>query len=229
MDNTVLWTTLDAASAYWSVPVDEADKKKTSFTVPRGKFEFNVTPYGLCNAGAMYQRMIDLNMSGLSTTRILAYLDDMILFSRSYGEFRKQLLEILECCRRNNISLNLSKCAFAMTEVDFLGYHLSSEGVKPQKRLTDAIRNFARPSTKKDLKRFLGLASYYREFISMFAEIASPLNTLTSDKVEFLWDEKCEVAFQKLKDSLCSYPVLMFPKIGKGFTVEVDASDTAER
>ena len=132
-----------------------------------------MTPYGLCNAGATYQRMIDMNLSVLSTTRVLA-LDDIILFNRSYKEHRNQLTEVLGVLRKHNISLNLSKCAFARKEVDFLGYHLSPEGVKPQRRLTNDIRTFPRPSTRKDLKRFLGLTSYYREFIPMFAEISSP-------------------------------------------------------
>ena len=76
MDGTKLWTTLDAASAYWSVPLAETDKEKTSFSLPRGKYEFNVTPYGLCNAGVTDQRMMDLTMAGLSSKRVLAYLDD---------------------------------------------------------------------------------------------------------------------------------------------------------
>ena len=114
-----------------------------------------------------------------------------------------------------------------MKEVDYLGYHLSPEWVKPQKRLTDAICTFPRPSTRKDLKRFLGLTSYYREFIPMFAEISSPLNNLTSEKVAFNWDEKCESAFTRLKDLLCSYPDLSFPRIGEPFIVEVDGSDNA--
>ena len=91
----------------------------------------------------------------------------------------------------------LSKCAFAMNQVDFLGYTLSTDGVQPQKRLTEAIRNFQRPSTKKEVKRFLGMASYYRDFIPMFAEISSPLNALTSDKAVYDWNEACESAFEK--------------------------------
>ena len=227
MDGTILWTTLDAASAYWSIPLEESDKKKTAFSVPRGKFEFNVTPYGLCNAAASYQRMIDINLSGLSTSRILAYLDDIALFSRTYDEHLQQLSEVLDCLSKCGISLNLSKCRFAMEKVDFLGYHLSRDGVKPQERLTQAIETFPRPTSKKEVKRFLGLCNYYRDFIPMFAEIANPLNQLTSIKVPFNWDEKHENAFMELKDRLCSYPILQFPKIGEKFEVEVDGSDTA--
>ena len=111
---------------------------------------------------------------------ISPYLD-ITLFCRSDEEHRNQLTEVLDVLRKHNISLNLSKCPFVMKGADFLGYHLSPEGVKPQRRLTDVIRTFPRPSTSKDLKCVLRLTSYYREFIPMFTEISSPLNTLTSD------------------------------------------------
>ena len=227
MEGATYFTTLDCAAAYWSIPLEESDKEKTAFSGPRGKYEFNVTPFGLCNAGATYQRMMDLSLSGLSTLRILAYLDDIALFSSSLAEHKKQLRELLECLRRCNISLNLPKCAFAMQEVDFLGYSLSAEGIKPQKRLTEAIRTYPRPNNRKELKRFLGMSNYYRNFIPMFADIAAPLNALTSAKVAFTWNEDCEQSFKKLKDLLCSHPVLAFPMLGEKFVLEVDASDFA--
>ena len=224
MEGSIYFTTLDCAAAYWSIPLEENDKEKTAFSGPRGKYEFNVTPYGLCNAGATYQRMMDLSLSGLSMVRVLAYLDDIALFSISIEEHKSQLRELLECLRSCNISLNLSKCAFAMKEVDFLGYSLSAGGIKPQRRLTEAIRTFPRPTNRKELKRFLGMSNYYRNFIPMFADIAAPLNALTSDKAAFNWDEGCELAFMKLKELLCSHPVLSFPRLGEKFVVEVDAS-----
>ena len=152
----VYFTTLDCASACWSIPLSENDKEKTAFSGPRGKFEFNVTPLGLCNAGASYQRMIDLSLSGLSVLKILAYLDDIVIFSQSLDEHCDQLRELLGRLRECNISLNLSKCAFAKKEVDYLGYTLSSDGIKPQQWLTDAIRNFP---MRNNLKRFLGVFS----------------------------------------------------------------------
>ena len=106
-------------------------QKKTSFSTPRGKYEFNVTPYGLCNAGATYQRMVYLSLSGLSTTHVLAYLDDIVIFSRSIESHYRQLNEVLECLRNKNITINLSKCSFTMDQVDFLGYTLSDKGVQP--------------------------------------------------------------------------------------------------
>ena len=227
MDGSTYFTTLDCASAYWSIPLAEEDKEKTAFSGPRGKYEFNVTPYGLCKAGASYQRMMDLSLSGLSMFKILSYMDDIVIFSTSLGEHLQQLEMLLETLRKCNISLNLSKCSFAMQEVDYLGYTLTSEGIKPQTRLTDAIRCFPAPTTKKELKRFLGISNYYRDFISMYADISAPLNAMTSDKSEFSWSEECNNAFVKLKNALCSHPVLSFLNLGESFVVEVDASNVA--
>ena len=218
---------LDAAWAYWSMPLREEDKEKTAFSAPRGKYEFNVTSYGLTNAGASYQRLMDVTLSGLSSHRILAYMDDVILFSRTLDEHEKDLDLVLECFENANISLKASKCVFGSDKVDFLGFELSAHGIKPQKRLTEAIENFAQPECKKDVKSFLGMANFYRTFIKNFADISHPLNRLTSDNVDFVWDETCDKAFQKLKKALCNEPVLAFPQVGEKFAVEVDASDVA--
>ena len=96
MHGSKYWTTLDAASAYWSMPLREEDKEKTAFAAPRGKYEFNVTSYGLTNAGASYQRLMDVTLSGLSNHRILAYMDDVIIFSRTFEEHVKDLELVLE-------------------------------------------------------------------------------------------------------------------------------------
>ena len=165
MKRTRNWSTLNAVSAYWSMPLAETDKEKTAFSVPRGKIEFNVTPYGLCNEGASYQRMIDICLSGLSPDRILAYMDDIVIFSQTFPEHFDHLEQIFQRLRLSGISLKLSKCVFASDKVDFLGFELSTIGIKPQSRLTEAIHNFGHSSTRKELKSFLGLAGFYRAFI----------------------------------------------------------------
>ena len=221
------WTKLDAASAYWSMPLDEVDKEKTAFSIPRGKFEFNVTPYGLCNAGASYQRMIDITLSGLPSDRVLAYMDDIAVFSATVDDHLLSLRTVFDKLREAGITLKLDKCVFACEQIDFIGYNVSKEGVRPQKALTEAIENFARPETRKELKRFLGTVGFYRNFIRNFADISNPLNRLTSEKIEFNWDTECENAFLELKSHLSSPPVLAFPRISDTFTIEVDASDNA--
>ena len=121
MDGAKYWSTLDAAGAYWSMPLNESDKEKTAFTVPRGKYEFNVTPYGLTNAGASYQRMIDMCLSGLSFDRILAYMDDVVIFSRTFHEHMEELHTVFEKLSAANITLKASKCVIASDSVDFWG------------------------------------------------------------------------------------------------------------
>ena len=227
MEDCRFWTTLDAASAYWSMPLCPEDKEKTAFSVPRGKYEFNVTAYGLCNAGASYQRMMDVCLSGLPSDRILAYMDDIVIFSKYFDEHLSAIGLVFSRLRSANISLKASKCVFAAENVDFLGYNLSSNGIKPQKRLTTAIEQFRRPENRKEVRRFLGLAGFYRNFIEGFGDIAHPLNKLTSDNVDFVWDQCCDEAFMKLKKHLTSEPVLAFPRLGDDFIVDVDASDIA--
>ena len=227
MHGSRYWTTLDAASAYWSMPLCEEDKEKTAFSVPRGKFEFNVTPYGLTNAGASYQRMMDICLAGLPPERILAYLDDIVIFSPTFEDHLVDLRNVFERLRAANISLKASKCVFASDEVEYLGYELSRNGIKPQRKLTEAILSYQTPENRKELKRFLGLIGFYRNFIDGFGNISHPLNKLTSENVPFVWSEECKLAFENLKSRLAAKPVLAFPCLGRNFVVDVDASDTA--
>ena len=209
------------------MPLEENSKEKTAFSVPRGKFEFNVTPYGLCNAVPSYQRMIDITLYGLPTDRVLAYMDDIGIFTATFDDHMQSLRAVFEKLKEAGITLKLEKCEFACEAIDFVGYNISNEGIKPQKILTEAIINFSSPTSKKELKRFLGMIGFYRNFIESFSKISKPLNNLTSDKIEFIWDSNCENAFSKLKHCLSSPPVLSFPRINEPFIVEVDASDNA--
>ena len=227
MHGAMYWSTLDAASAYWSLPLSEEDKEKTAFSITRGKYEFNVTPYGLSNAGASYQRMIDMCLAALPANRVLAYMDDVVVFSPNFEEHVKYLDTVFGCLREANISLKASKCMIAMCKVDFLGYELSGEGIRPQNQLTEAIKELYRPESKKELKSFLGLAGFYGHFIRDFAEISHPLCILTRDNVLFNWDTSCDEAFRKLKTRLLTKPLLAYPRVGEEFVVDVDASDNA--
>lgn len=221
------WTTLDCASGYWAVPLEEADKEKTAFSIPRGKFEFNVMPFGLCNSPATFQRLIDVVLSGLSNEQILAYIDDIVLFSSTFEEHIHQLRKVLARLTAAGLTLKVSKCQFAMAEVDFLGYHLSTEGIRPQSEHLEVIRDFPEPTTKREVKRFLGMAGFYRQFVPNFSAIARPLTNLTGDHVPFQWSENCQSAFDLLKLHLQSQPVLAFPRWNHPFIIECDASQSA--
>ena len=153
MDETCFWTTLDAASPYWSLPLDEDDKHKTAFSVPTGKYEFNITPYGRCNAGETYRRLMDMCLSGLPTEHVLAYMDDMVIFTNDFKTHCAVLVSVLEELIKFKISLKMSKCRFAYESVDLLGFNLSNGGIKPSEHLTEPIRNF-KPESKREVMRY---------------------------------------------------------------------------
>ena len=138
------------------MPLAEDDKEKTAFLLPRDKYEFNVTPFGLCNAGGSYQRMMDITLSGLPTDRVLAYMNDVVICSKTFEEHLTNIEDLFQRLRSSGVSLKISKCVFASDKVDFLGFELSPEGIKLQARLTDAIHTYKQPSLKKELKTFLG-------------------------------------------------------------------------
>ena len=143
--------------------------------------------------------MMDIALSGLSSHRVLAYMDDIVIYSTTLDEHFQNLEQVFQRLSYSGISLKLSICIFASDKVDFLGFELSQQGVTPQSRLAEAIDSFKRPDTKRELKSFLGLAGFYRSFIPNFAEISRPLNRFTSDTVVFEWNDTCEQAFCKLK------------------------------
>ena len=154
-------------------------------------------------------------------------MDDIVIFSKSFEDHIDNLRQVFQCLRSSCISLKLSKCVFASDRVDFLGFELSKEGIRPQARLKEAINSYQRPTTRKELKLFLGLAGFYRSFIPKFTQICHPLNELTKDSVVFTRSEQCETDFQELKLKLSPKPVLMFPNLGEPFAIEVDASNYA--
>ena len=125
------------------------------------------------------------------------------------------------------ISLRPEKCTFGSNKVNYLGYHLNETGIRPQKALVEAIEDFRQPTTKKEVRRFLGTVGFYRDFIRNFATISEPLRQLTKDHTSFRWSEECEEAFTALKNHLISEPVLAFPITNKEFIIEVDASKVA--
>ena len=168
-----------------------------------------------------------MSLSGLDSDRILAYMDDIVEFSKTFEDHIVNIEQLFARLRESGISLKLSKCIFASDKVDFLGFELSRTGIKPQIRLTEAIESYKRPATKKELRGFLGLAGFYRAFIPNFADISAPLNSLTNDNVPFIWTDECEEAFMRLKMKLTSEPVLKFPDLNQPFVVEVDASNHA--
>ena len=142
-----------------------------------------MTRYGLCNAGTSYQRMIDIMLSDLPSERVLAYMDEIVIYSKSINEYLEGINQVFSCLRSLSIKLKLSKCVFARKQVDFLGFTLSAAGIRHQSRLIEAIDCYQVPDSKKSLKGFFSLAGFYHSIIPNFAHVSQLLNILTSKDI----------------------------------------------
>ena len=220
------FSSLDLASGYWQVELSPGARQKSAFTTHRGLFEFVRMPFGLCNAPATFQRLMQKVLAGLEWNSCFVYLDDILLASKTFDEHIQHLRAVFERLRQANLRLKPKKCKLLREEVNYLGHVISKQGIKPNPEKTEKVRSFPTPVDVTKVRQFLGLASYYRRFVPAFARIAAPLHFLTKKNVVFNWTHECEEAFSKLKASLTSAPVLSFPVFGPDteFILETDAS-----
>ena len=181
-------------------------------------------PFGLCNAPATFQRLMDLVLSGLNWAHCLIYLDDVIVLGRSFLEHRQNLQMVFACLSEAGLKLKLAKCALFRAEVQFLGHLVSREGIQADPSNVERVSKWPTPTTTRDVQQFLGFASYYRRFVQDFATIAKPLHHLTEDGAPFLWTEECQSAFEKLRHLLTTTPMLAYPDFNWPFILDTDTS-----
>ena len=222
------FTTLDLASGYWQVPLKEEDMAKTAFTTPgtaNSLWEFTVMPFGLCGAPASFQRLMEILLAGLNWESCLVYLDDIIIFSRTFEEHLGRLESVLSRLRAGGLKLKVRKCTFCAPQVKYLGHVVSKDGLRPDESKVSAVQNFPIPQDLTQLRSFLGLIGYYRRFIQDFSMHAEPLYRLSKKNVPFVWGNEQEQAFSYMKKALTSSPVLQFPDFSLPFFIQSDASD----
>jgi hypothetical protein len=219
------YSCIDLASGYWQVPMHPEDQCKTAFATPsRGLHEFLVMPFGLVNAGATFERLIELVLGRLQWRKCLCYLDDVVIPGHDFESALENLTEVFERLRQANLKLKPSKCKFFQKQVSFLGHVISEKGVSCDPKKISAVIDWPQPENKTQIKSFLGLVNYYRPYIPDCAEICQPLTELTKKKVRFRWNDECEKAFNLLKSKLTESPVLAYPSRDGIFILETDAS-----
>ena len=211
-----VFTTLDLISGYWQVEVKPEDREKTAFCTSEGLFEFKVMPFGLCNAPATFQRLMDAVLIGLQWSRCLVYLDDVVVPSKSFEDHLQNLKYVLDRFRSAGLKLNLSKCKFGRREVTFLGHVVSAQGVAADPAKLSKVASWPQPQSQRDVQQFLGFASYYRRFIKDFAVIARPLHHLTRRLLSLTGRRSVKHHFRSCVSSWCHHqywPSLTIPEV----------------
>ncbi|GAB1869457.1 RNA-directed DNA polymerase [Camponotus japonicus] len=219
------FSTLDLKNGYWQLKVRSEDKEKTAFSIGRGLWQFTVMPFGLCNAPATFERLMEKVLHGLLSKKCLVYLDDVIIFGKTFDEMMENLNIVFSRLKEANLKMNPKKCTFFQKNVKYLGHIISNKGVTTDPEKIIAVRDWPIPHTRKQLRSFLGFCSYYRRFVKGFSSVAKPLYVLTENQVKFVWEKECQHAFEKLKSILSSAPVLSFPRGEDEFILDTDASN----
>ncbi|PAA63097.1 hypothetical protein BOX15_Mlig014814g1 [Macrostomum lignano] len=217
------FTTIDCKQGFNQVVVDEADRYKTAFYSTRGLMQFKKMGFGMCNSPATFQRLMELVMSGLTWEEVLVYVDDLIVFSRSFEEHLASLRKVFDRLRAAGLKLNKDKSVFAHRSVKYLGHIVSREGIRPDPDKVEALAKIQSPSSAEEVRRFIGMLCFYRRFIRDFSKTAAPLHAATQ-KTGFTWTDECETAFQTLKEQLGRAPVLRLPDFRRPFVLSCDAS-----
>ena len=169
-----------------------------------------MVPFGLAQAPAYFQALISKVLQGLHKFA-MAYLDDIIIFSKSEEEHLEHLRIIFQRLKAAGLKLKSSKCDFMKRQIHYLGHLISEEGIQPLPEKLESITNMPAPKNVREIKQFLGLAGYYRKFVPRFSDLSRPLTKLTRKDELFIWTKECEAVFQMLKDALCDPPILKYP------------------
>lgn len=228
-----LFSSLDLTSGYFQVAVEEEDQEKTAVTTPFGLFQWTRMPFGLCNAPATFQRLMESVLGDLAFDVLLVYLDDILVFSKDFHSHLEKLDLVFRRLRDHGLKLNPKKCFLLRPEVKFLGHVVSAAGIQVDMEKVSVLLNWPIPSSIREVRQVVGFMSYYRRFVPNFAQVARPLHALMgqakrgdrrAQQQSISWSEECQMAFDKLKACLMAPPVLAYPDFELPFIVTTDGS-----
>ena len=221
--NAKFVSTFDMLKGYWQVPLTQRAREISAFVTPSGLYQYKVMPFGMKNAPATFQRMVNKLVRDIDGCE--GYIDDVVIFSDNWSDHIRQIKRFFQIMREAKLTINLMKSEFGKATVKYLGHIVGQGQVRPLDAKIQTIVKYPIPTSRKELARFLGMAGYYRNFCLNFSDIAAPLTNLLSKRVKFVWTDDCQLAFDKVKLLLQKSPVLKSPDYEKPFKLIIDSSD----
>ena len=212
----------DLLKGYYQVPLTERAKRISAFVTEEGLFQYKVMPFGMKNAASTFQRLANKVIENLDNCAV--YIDDIIVYSNDWPDHLEQIRKLFQRIGEADLTINLSKSEIGKQSLNYLGFEIGHGKIKPIMAKVQAVVNFPVPNSRKELRRFLGMAGYYRKFCKNYADVVHPLTSLTSPKIKYTWSNECQVAFEQVKTMLASPPILSVPTFEKPFKLYVDAS-----
>ena len=218
-----VFSKIDLRTGFHQIKIHPDDREKTAFRTRFGSFEYTVLPMGLCNAPGTFMQLMNETFRDVLDRYVLAFLDDILVFSKTRAEHITHVREVLTRLRKQKLYAKLSKCEFFQEQVGFLGHQIGAKGLSVSQDKIDAVRAWKPPKNETEVRAFLGFANFYRRFVKNYSLIALPLSELTKNDVKFEWGDAQREAFQGLKEALCTAPVLLIPDPALPYTLNCDA------
>ena len=225
LQGAVCFTSLDLLSAYHQIRLQDDDVPKTAFRVPFGHYEFKVLPFGLTNAPATFQRMMNKVFHDfIAEGFVVVYLDDVLIFSKTEEEHQEHLRRVFARLREEKLFVKLKKCSFCQPELRYLGFIVGKHGIRIDPDKVAEVTKWLPPQNINEVRQFLGLCNFSRKFIQGYSQLAAPLTNLLRKSVPWLWTDACQKAFEGLQWAITHAPVLAIPDPQKPYRVVCDAS-----